>query len=97
MAETSVWVRLMRRGKITGQATEPCAREDAAAALNAICERLDISKPIWLPHNLREWEYFSLTRFLPGQFIDSVSFDRMELTWINADAKPAVNRDPRNA
>jgi hypothetical protein len=40
---------------------------------------------------------FGQTRFLPDAFLDSVDFDRMEIEYIDPDAKKKRSKDPRNA
>lgn len=96
MTQTALWVTLVKNNRIIGQQTEPCLHDGAAEALNALCSRMDLSRPVWLDKNRRDWESFSRTRFMPDQFIDPVVFDRMEIEFINPEAPPVRNRDPRN-
>ena len=44
-----------------------------------------------LPRHLRDYERFRQMRFLPEHFVESVSFDRMEVEYIDPEAKKSVN------
>ena len=96
MAE-ALWVRTIRHHRIDRQTTVPCGRADPEEALNEACHRLDLSRPVWLEKNSREWEEFGQTRFLPDAFFESVPFDRLEIEYIDPDAPKKRSRDPRNA
>ena len=37
---------------------------------------------MWLPRHQQDWEEYSLTRFRPEHFVDSVDFDYMEVSFI---------------
>lgn len=92
----SLWVRIIRHHRIDRQMTVPCDRADVQRALTEACHEMDLSKPLWLDKNQREWDEFSQTRFLPDAFMESVTFDRMEIEWIDPDAKKRRSPDPRN-
>jgi len=96
MDGTAVWVRAIRHSKIAKHDTEPCDHEDVLEALYAVCQRMDLARPLWLPKNQREWDEFSQTRFLPSQFMESVPFDRLEIEFINPKAEKKRSTDPRN-
>ena len=69
---TSLWVRTIRHHRTDRQATVPCTRADAHAALQEACHELDLPEPIWLDKNEREWNEFGMTRFLPDAFFETV-------------------------
>ena len=94
---TALWLRTIRHHRIDRQAVEPCTRDNPHDALEKACRKLDISHPIWRDKNEREWEEFGQTRCLPDAFLDSVDFDRMEIEYIDPDAKKKRSKDPRNA
>lgn len=48
-------------------------------ALDEICYLWDLSKPIWLDHNIEEFKRRNKTRFSADNFIDSVEFDYLEI------------------
>lgn len=94
---TSLWVRTIRHHRIDKQIVEPCTRSHPQDALESALHKLDIALPIWLDKNQREWEDFGQTRFLPDAFLESVSFDRLEIEYIDPDAPKRRSNDPRNA
>ncbi|MBO2515752.1 MAG: hypothetical protein CW338_00550 [Clostridiales bacterium] len=91
MADTGIWVRLMKRNRIEKDITQPCARDEWEGALEEACHRLDVPRPLVIDKHRRDWEAFSQTRFLPDHFIESVSFDRMEVEYINPEEKKKFN------
>ncbi len=94
---TALWVRTIRHHRLDKQIVEPCRRDDPSDALSEACRKLDISRPLWLDKNQREWDDFGQTRFLPDAFMESVNFDRLEIEFIDPDAKKKRSTDPRNA
>lgn len=94
---TALWVRTIRRQRMDKQLVIPCDRIDPLDALSEACHQLDISVPLWLDKNSRDWDEFGQTRFLPDAFMDAVDFDRLEIEFIDPDAKKKRSQDPRNA
>ena len=94
---TALWVRTIRHNRIDRQLTEPCLRDDPIEALSDACQKLDISRPLWLDKNHREWEEFGQTRFLPDACFESGPFERLEIEYIDPDAKKKKFTDYRNA
>ena len=94
---TALWMRTIRHHKIDRQITVPCTRTDPQDALEEACHKLDLPKPIWLDKNQREWDEFAQTRFLPDAFFESVPFERLEIEYIDPDAKKKKSTDYRNA
>ncbi len=94
---TALWVRIIRHHRIDRQTVQPCTHSDPHDALDEACRQLDLSRPLWLDKNQREWEEFSQTRFLPDAFLEPVNFERMEIELIDPEAKKRRSKDPRNA
>ena len=94
---TALWVRTIRHHRMDRQVVEPCRRDDPQDALSEACHKLDIALPLWLDKNQREWEDFGQTRFFPDAFMEPVSFERLEIEFIDPDAKKKRSSDPRNA
>lgn len=94
---TALWVKTIRHQRMDRQVTVPCTHEEQQEALEEACRRLDIPKPIWLSKNEREWQEFSMTRFLPDSFMESVPFDRLDIEYIDPEAPKRRSKDPRNA
>lgn len=54
-------------------------------ALEEVCYRFDLSKPIWLDKNITEFKRMSKTRFNSDNFIEPISFDFLEIQIIEED------------
>ena len=50
-----------------------------------ICQTFDLSEPIWLDINIRDFKRHSKTRFTQDNFIDSIDFDYLEIQVIEED------------
>jgi hypothetical protein len=71
--------------------TVAASRNDPEAALKEALPALDLSQPMWLPRHRADWEEYAFTRFLPEHFVESIPFDRMEISYIfpEGEEKPA--------
>ena len=88
-----IWVRLMKGHRVSKDAVYPCEKEDVEEALRDLLATLDLSQPLWLPRHRADWEEYSLTRFRPEHFLESVDFDYMELSYIfPEDEKKSTRR-----
>ena len=54
-------------------------------ALEEVCVRFDLSKPIWLDNNVSEFKKNGKTRFYADSFIDEIDFDYLEIQIIEED------------
>lgn len=92
-----LWIRLMKGQKCQRDLTCECLRDEPKAALREALADLDVSQPIWMARHEADWEEYAFTKFTPEHFVDSVSFDRMEISFIFPEdaQKPArVRRTP---
>ena len=48
-------------------------------AVEEICQEFDLSQPIWLDANIREFKRHDRTRFTKDSFIESIDFDYLEI------------------
>ncbi len=48
-------------------------------ALEEICQEFDLSQPIWLDANVREFQRHDRTRFRKDSFIEAIDFDYLEI------------------
>ena len=96
LQSSSLWVRIIKGHRIIKQATAPCFRDDPLEALQTALKELDLSRPLWLAKNQREWEEFGQTRFTQEHFMETISFDQLEIEYINPLAPKQKSRDPRN-
>ncbi|MGD9568389.1 MAG: hypothetical protein AB7V48_08685 [Sedimentibacter sp.] len=55
--------------------------------LKEICQKLDLSVPIWLKKHDLEFSQFKYVVFYPPDFVDEVDFDKLEVELID-DGKP---------
>ncbi len=56
------------------------------AAIDDICVKFDLSRPIWLDCNIEEFKKYDKTRFTKDSFIESVDFDYLEIQVIEEDS-----------
>ncbi|MBN1776733.1 MAG: hypothetical protein JW811_01300 [Clostridiales bacterium] len=77
-----MWLRLMKLGRAKGDLTVPCDFEYPQLALREAMHELDLSMPVWLPRHQKDWREFSLTRFTADHFLEAVTFDRLEISFI---------------
>ena len=49
------------------------------AAIDTVCKEFDLSTPIWLENNIRDFKRYDKVRFNSDNFIDSIDFDYLEI------------------
>ena len=54
-------------------------------SIDEICYAYDLSKPIWLDKNIREFKKNSRTSFTKDNFVDEIEFDSMDIEVIEED------------
>jgi len=92
---TQLWVREIKRHRIVRSETIDLSG-DVQTALGDLCVRMDVPRPMWLAKHTREWTQFGLTSFTKDHFVESVSFDKLEIESFDPDAKKKKSQDPRN-
>jgi len=55
------------------------------ASLDEVIRQFDLSKPIWLDVNIKEFKSTSKTRFRADSFMEEIDFDYLELQVIEED------------
>ena len=55
------------------------------AAVEKACYEFDLSKPLWLDSNVREFKKHSKSRFSQDNFVDEIDFDYLEIQVIEED------------
>lgn len=55
-------------------------------ALDEVCCRFDLSRPIWLDSTVTEFKRHSKARFTQDNFIEAVDFDYLEIHVIQEDS-----------
>ncbi len=93
-----LWVKLVRKNKISRDTVEPCPDGEWQTALSAACHRLDLPMPVVVPKHERDWQTFRQIRFLPEHFLEHIPYDRMEAEWFDPDSRDTRRKsdDPRN-
>ena len=86
-----LWAKIIVSGKMVKNMTI----ENSDSSLNRtkkifnsideICYAYDLSKPIWLDKNIREFKKNSRTRFTKDNFVDEIEFDSMDIEVIEED------------
>lgn len=54
-------------------------------AIEQISYEFDLEQPIWLDANVREFQKHAKTRFTNDNFVESISFDYLEIHVIEED------------
>lgn len=54
-------------------------------ALDEVCCRFDLGKPIWLDATVRDFKRHDKARFTQDNFIESIDFDYLEIHVIEED------------
>ncbi len=54
-------------------------------ALDEVCCRFDLGRPIWLDATVKEFQRHSKARFTQDNFIEAVDFDYLEIHVIKED------------
>ena len=78
-----IWAKVIKDGKIVKQLTyeraEKFSYSEFFTYLADICEELDIATPVLMKPHIFNYAKFNTTRFLPRDFAEPVSFDRLVL------------------
>ena len=85
-----LWGKTVKNNRVRQDTVIENNREDTRThkvfdALNEICFQFDLSRPIWLDSNVKEFQRHKKTRFLPDNFIESVDFDYLEISVLEED------------
>lgn len=79
------WAKLKSEDRILKDIT--VAGDGLKAAIASACNEFDLSKPVILEKHLNEMTQFNRTVFYPDDFIESVSFDSLEIEKIASKKK----------
>ena len=85
-----VWVKLMKNTHMIKETTIVRDEEDTRThkvlhALEDACQTLDLSTPIWLEKNIKQFQRAAKTRFSQDNFIETIEFDYLELQILEED------------
>ncbi len=85
-----LWGLLYKNNKITADNVAVSEADDLDECLSLLCRDFDTEKPVMLTKHTGELQKFGRTAFLPGDFIDSVSFDRFVIEILKEKNKGSV-------
>lgn len=90
-----LWAKKISKNKIINSVTVSNKEnininEKRDKCLKEICQKLDISVPIWLNKHELEFKQFKYVTFFPQDFIDEVDFDKLEIELIDNENKSAI-------
>ncbi len=85
-----VWGKIFKNNRLINDTTICLEQPDTRThkvfqALDEICYTFDLSKPIWLESNIREFQRHAKTRFSQDSFVDTIDFDFLEFHVIEED------------
>lgn len=87
-----LWGKIWKNNKmlqdvvITNNDTTLTRTKKVLEGLNQVCYTFDLGVPIWLDTNITEFQRVSKTRFYKDNFIETISFDSLEIQVIEEDA-----------
>lgn len=76
----------MLRDTVIEDLTKDTRTHKVFHALEKICYEFDLSQPIWLDKNVRDFQKIARTRFTKDSFIEEIEFDFLELQVIEEDS-----------
>lgn len=85
-----LWAKIWKENRMLRDTVIIDDREDTRThkvfrALDEVCIRFDLGKPIWLDSNIREFQQHAKTRFRQDSFIEQIPFDYLEFQIIEED------------
>lgn len=85
-----LWAKIWKENHMLRDTVIIDDREDTRThkvfrALDEVCIRFDLGKPIWLDSNIREFQQHAKTRFRQDNFIEQIPFDYLEFQIIEED------------
>ena len=85
-----MWVKLKKDNHLLADtviedASDRTRTAKVLAALEESCREFDLSVPIWLDANIKEFQRIAKTRFRADSFIEPIEFDYLEIQMIEED------------
>ncbi|MCH5344785.1 MAG: hypothetical protein J1E64_12165 [Acetatifactor sp.] len=75
----------MLQDAVIADDTEDTRTHKVFRALDEICLRFDLGRPIWLDATISDFKRYSKTRFTQDNFIETIDFDYLEIQVIEED------------
>ena len=96
MENTRLWGRIIRDHRIAGSETVPLEDGDLESALRELCRRFDIPRPLQLPKHDRDLTDFGRTAYTGEHFMESVSFEKLEIEILLPQGEKRRSGAPRS-
>ena len=85
-----IWAREFKENHMLRDMTVEDMSDDTRThkvfnALDRVCHDFDLSRPVWLETNIKEFKKLAKTRFYTDSFIDEIPFDYLEFQIIEED------------
>lgn len=85
-----IWGKLwqnnhMLRDTVVENLAEDTRTHKIFQAIEKICYEFDLSQPIWLDKNIRDFKRSARTKFTGDSFIEEIEFDYLEIQVIEED------------
>ena len=85
-----LWIRLVEdnhllKDMVVSDETYDTRTRKIFNAIEKGCYEMDLPKPIWLEHTVKDFQIHNKCRFTKDAFIEDVSFDYMEIQVIEED------------
>ncbi|HEY5562162.1 MAG TPA: hypothetical protein VIK72_10485 [Clostridiaceae bacterium] len=62
-------------------------QDNLKECLRSLCEKMDISTPYWLPHNVDQYNKKRKTTFTEHNFIEKINFDKFIISETRSETK----------
>lgn len=69
----------MQRDRVVCNDSDDTRTHKIFDAVTQVCDKWDLSKPIWLDVNIAEFKKLGKTRFSQDNFIELIEFDYLEI------------------
>lgn len=73
------------------------SQEKRDKCFKEICQKLDLSVPVWLSKHDLEFSQFKYVTFYSNDFIDEVDFDKLEIELIDDEKKDKNNKNDKKS
>ncbi len=85
-----MWVKLKKDNHVLADTVIEDAGDSTRtakvfAALEKACRQFDLSVPIWLDVNIKDFQRAARTRFTADSFVEPIEFDFLEIRMIEED------------
>lgn len=85
-----LWAKIFKDTRMLQDTVIEISKEDTRThkvfqALEKACLEFNLSQPIWLDLNIRDFQQFNKTRFTQDSFMEEILFDYLEIHVIEED------------